>query len=78
MASGDLRYIEIVSEQRLNASQRTDLGALLSSLWGGRPADLREVVFVVRDGQVFCSIRGEQTKAPSQVPIGSRITGRIP
>ena len=79
MASGDLKYEETVNVDALTAGQRTTLTGLVSQLWGGALADLRTVVFHRKaDGGIGAYLEGEQTKAPGNVPLGSRITGRVP
>jgi hypothetical protein len=78
MASGDLTYEENVTGT-LTAGQRTSLVGLVSQLWPGQLADLQQVTFIRNtDNTVSYSLLGTQTKAPGQVPIGCRITGRIP
>lgn len=79
MASGDLKYEEVV-QVTLTAQQRTDLGNLIAQLWPGALADLASATFYRIPGgnTIGCSLVGEQTKAPSLVPLGVKITGRVP
>jgi hypothetical protein len=78
MASGDLKYEEFVSGA-LTTQQRIDLVALIGQLWSGALGELQSVVFARNaDNTVRYELRGEQTKAPGLVPIGSKITGRVP
>lgn len=78
MASGDLKYMESVSGT-LTTAQRSDLITFLGTLWPGAITDLQAVSFVRNtDNTVRYQLTGEQTKAPSLVPIGAAITGRVP
>ena len=78
MASGDLKYEESVSG-KLTAAQKAALKTLVEDLWSGALAAVTNVLFY-RDGEggVLFQLSGEQTKAPSLVPLGCRITGRVP
>lgn len=78
MASGDLKYEEIV-EGKLTTAQRLLLRDLVAALWPGQLVDLQSATFR-RDGagDIGFSLSGEQTKAPAQIPIGCKITGRVP
>ncbi len=77
MASGDLKYMEQVAGV-LTTQQRTDLVAIIAAIWPGALADLETVIFSRNpDNSVRYHLRGEQTKAPANVPLGVTITGRV-
>lgn len=78
MASGDLKY-EDEADGTLSPAQRTALANLIAGLWPGALTDLNLVTFYrAHTGGIGYSLKGEQTKAPRDVPLGCRITGRVP